>query len=349
MRYLIVAKNASVGIEGSAIVEPSGKFDHVIEAPTTDIRPGLINAHDHLHRNHYGRLGKPPYPNAFVWAQDIQQRYRRRIATGRRRPRREALLRGAWKNLFSGVTTVVHHDPWEPDFERGFPIKVARLQTADSIRAEAEIERIEPESRYCVHLAEGFDWAANEELAALADRQLLTANLIAVHCVGLDHTRSETLRSSGAALVWCPTSNLFMLDQTAPSALLRSGIDVLLGSDSLLTGAGNLLDEVRFARSTGAIGDDQLEQSIGSKAAARLGIPQPVLQPGSPADLILIEKPVLEASANDVALVIVDGVPRVASRALASSLSSLAPRVRRMTIASVTRWVNPEPEMGINQ
>lgn len=349
MRYLVIAKNAAVGVEESTIVEPNGSFDIVVEAPQAMIRPGLINAHDHLHRNHYGRLGKPPYSNASEWARDIQRRYRRRITAGRKRPRREALLGGAWKNLFSGVTTVVHHDPWERDFERDFPIRVVRIQTANSVRSEAEVGQISTRSRYCIHVAEGSDTSSNDELASLAERRLLTSKLIAVHCVGLDDSSSGALRRSGAAMVWCPTSNLFMLDRTAPRTLLQGGIDVLLGSDSLLTASGNLLDEIRFARNTGMLDDDQLEQSVGSKAAARLGVPEPSMQPGSPADFILIEKPLLEASAKDVALVVTDGVPRVAKRALAESLSPIAPQARPMTVASVTRWTNPEPAIGNDQ
>ena len=38
-------------------------------------------------------------------------------------------------------------------------------------------------------------------------------------------------------------------------SLLAPGVDVLLGSDSLLTGAGTLLDELRCARELGALSD----------------------------------------------------------------------------------------------
>ncbi len=121
MRLLIRARNREVAVEDGRIVAPTGGFDLVLTFPRADVAPGLINAHDHLHRNHYGRLGRPPYPNAYAWAADIQAREAERIAEGRTRRRREALLEGAWKNLFCGVTTVVHHDPWEADFEDGFP------------------------------------------------------------------------------------------------------------------------------------------------------------------------------------------------------------------------------------
>ena len=116
MRLLIEASNASVATENGKIIEPDGKFDCVVQSPG-EVRPGLINAHDHLHRNHYGPLGAPPYANARDWAADIQVRFAKEIARGRKVPRRTALLTGAWKNLLSGVTHVVHHDPWERDFD----------------------------------------------------------------------------------------------------------------------------------------------------------------------------------------------------------------------------------------
>lgn len=339
MRVLINARNGCVGVEAGTIVDARGRFDAVIDSPAADLRPGLINAHDHLHRNHYGRLGKPLYRNAGDWAADIQIRYQRRIAAGRRHPRRSALMAGAWKNLFAGVTTVVHHDPWERDFDYGFPLRVAKLTTADSVdRAQS----IDAETTYAIHFAEGTDAKAAGEIGELETRGLLTANLLAVHAVGVEADGIDRLRKAGAGVVWCPTSNLFMLGATAPEALLTSGIDVLIGSDSLLTGAGNLLDELRFARAHGPLSAAVLEHAVGEGAAARLGLDAPALEIGAPADLILIEKPIGEASADDVAMVMVGGVPRVASPELARTADRIAPGGRVQTVAGVTRWTNIE-------
>ena len=178
----------------------------------------------------------------------------------------------------------------------------------------------------------------NSDLDILAARGLLTANLLAVHAVGLTPPAIEQFRSSGAGLVWCPSSNVFMLGRTAPGELLKSGVDVLLGSDSLLTGSANLLDELRFARARAPLTDRDLEHAVGKTAAARLGLPAPALEPGSRADLILVTAPLLEARAADVELVMVGGVPRVASSQLAGSFSGFAAKARRKTVAGVTRW-----------
>ena len=164
MRIRIEAENRAVGVEGGRIVPPEGAFDVKLRIAGGELRPGLINAHDHLHRNHYGRLGAPPYPNAYVWGHDVQSRFAHRIAERRAAvSRREALLAGAWKNLFSGVTTVVHHDPWEPDFERAFPIRVVRVRVAHSLGFEPNFARAaapdpdDPEMPLSVHVAEGID------------------------------------------------------------------------------------------------------------------------------------------------------------------------------------------------
>lgn len=341
MRILINARNRSVAIEGSRIVPEGGRFDIVINRPNSEVQPGLINAHDHLHRNHYGRLGSGLYRNAYHWAADIQLRFARRIARGRRMPRREALLTGAWKNLFAGVTTVVHHDAWERDFDHSFPIRVARVACADSLGMDQRFIR----SRgvpFCLHVAEGLDHVAAHEVRELDERGLLDRWLVAVHGVGIAHRDVERFSRSGAALTWCPTSNNFLFGRTASQDLLKSGCDLLLGSDSKLTGAGDLLDDMRAARATGHVDDQRLEESVGRVAAARLGLPEPSLEPGSRADLILIDEPILKAASKHVALTVVGGIPRVANSDIARELGPLTDRGAQMCLGRLTRWANQQ-------
>jgi len=341
VRMLINARNRSVAIEGDRIVTEGGRFDLVLDCRDLEVRPGLINAHDHLHRNHYGRLGAGPYPNAYRWAEDIQVRYRRRIAVGRRLGRREALLAGAWKNLFAGVTTLVHHDKWEPDFDRNFPIRVARVASADSL---GMAERIEAPAGgpFCLHVAEGTDRTAAAEVEVLDSGGLLNKQLVAVHGVGIDETGAKRFERSGAALVWCPTSNHFLFGRTASLKLLESGIDVLLGSDSRLTGAGDLLDEMRAARAFGILDDKRLSDAVGFTCARRLGLPAPSLEPGSNADLILLGGPLTQARSEDVALTVVAGVPRVARGDIACRLGDLTEQGTTVKLAGVRRWINQQ-------
>ena len=345
MRLLLADDHRRVAIEDGAIVASDGGFDATLDCRGAIVRPGLINAHDHLHRNHYGRLGFPPYANAYRWANDIQHSCAGAIALGRLWSRRAALHEGAWKNLFAGVTTVVHHDPWEGDFDADFPIRVASIASADSLGMTGLPDGF-GDSLFCLHVAEGVDQPAAEEVRALYRAGLLRSNLIGVHGVGADADGIARWRAAGAALCWCPSSNLFLFGRTASADLLAGGVDVLLGSDSLLTGAGDLLDELCVARRLALLADDRLAAAVGATAARRLGLPAPDLAPGNAADLVVLSRPLGEARAADVQLVMVGGQPRVASADLAAILVPLFPGGRSVRRGALRRWVWGEIREG---
>lgn len=315
MRYLLESPDGTrIGVADGRICDPADRFDLTVPVPAGELRPGLINPHDHLHRNHYPRLGSPPYPDAYVWGKDIHERWGHVIERGRAFPRSDALLFGALKNLLGAVTSVVHHDPWHPMFDVGFPLRVVRVRVAHSLALDpglGDAETGDPTLPFCIHLAEGTTPEMAEEVLTLRERGWLNSDLIAVHGVGVDSAGVATLRSAGAAVVWCPTSNEFLLGRTAPAELLRSGIDVLLGSDSLVSAEGTLLDELRAARRLGLVEDAVLLDAVGALAARRLGLPAPELTPGRLADIVCLRRSPLEASPADVHLVVVGGQPRL--------------------------------------
>jgi cytosine/adenosine deaminase-related metal-dependent hydrolase len=163
-----------------------------------------------------------------------------------------------------------------------------------------------------IHLAEGVDAIAATEVEQLDRMGLLSPNLVAIHVVGPDAAGIERLCASAPGIVWCPTSNLFLFGVTAPRELLERCSEVMLGSDSLLTADGTLLDELRVARQLGVLSDHALVDAVNEVPARRLGLPAPALDVGAPADIIALRKPLLDAATDDVALVLVAGVPRSA-------------------------------------
>jgi cytosine/adenosine deaminase-related metal-dependent hydrolase len=346
VRLLIETRDAALGVEAGHVVAPAGRFDATLRVRDGVLLPGLINAHDHLHRNHYGRLGHPPYEDAYEWGHDIHHRFAETIALGRAMPRREALLRGAWKNLRAGVTTVVHHDAWEDAFDDDFPLRVVRIDTAHSLRLAPELPAATHGAPFAIHLAEGVSSAAADEVRELDARGLVTRDLLAVHAVGVDARGIQRLRTAGAAIVWCPSSNRFLFGRTVPAELLAPGIDVLLGSDSLLTADGSLLHELRVARDLGLVAHTRLCDAVGVTAANRLGIEPPSLNVGARADLIVLRRPLLEASEADVALVVADGVLRVAEPALIPALGAFAARGRIEIAGDVPRWIADQSSRG---
>jgi len=329
-------------VRGDRLVDPRGEVAPTVDLGPGELRAGLINAHDHLHRNHYPRLGAPPYPDAYAWGRDIHERDAETIARARRVDRRDALLFGALKNLVAGVTTVVHHDAWELAFDDGFPLRVAKVRTVHSLGIEPERAANpggDPGEPLCIHLAEGVTPPMAAEVHEASRLGLVNEALLAVHAVGVDQAGADVLVRGKTAVVWCPTSNVYLFGRTAPAELL-SRIDVVLGSDSLLTGAGTLLDELRYARAVGALDDERLTDSVGEAAAYKLHIERPVVAVGAPADLVLLARPLLEATCEDVRLVVVAGVPRIGDELYAALFDHMGVPVERLRVGRAVRLVS---------
>jgi hypothetical protein len=334
-----------VDIEGDRIVAPFGSPGLVLDLGPGELRPGLINAHDHLHRNHVQRLGRPPYANAYAWGEDLHGWFAGSIARSRAVPKPRALLFGALKNILGGATTVVHHDPWEEAFESGFPVRVPRIRHAHSLRLEPDLPAAvkgEPGtagSALAIHLAEGTDAPSAGEIRTAEQHGLLSDRLLAVHCVGVTADGIARLKRARAAVVWCPTSNEFLYGKTAPAALFSSGIDILLGTDALVSGEGTLLDELRDARRHNFLGDNQLEAAVSATAARRLGLPKPSLAPGSTADVIFLRRALFDARPKDVALVLVGGSPVLADEAFAHVFAKAGVAAEAITVGGVAKHV----------
>ncbi len=232
--------------------EASG--DVVVPLEGLCVVPGLINSHDHLEFNLFPRLGSPPYKNYVEWSEDIQKNDQPLIRQILRVPLRQRLLWGAFKNIFSGVTTVVHHNPYFWQFRIGFlPLEVYHpYQWIHSLRLEkrdlSNLLTTNKSIRF-IHLAEGTDSIARRELEELKQMNGLSADTILIHGVGLQDKDIHTMRNAGSGLVWCPSSNEYLFGATAPVEKMIGGIKVALGTDSTLTGSESLFEEMRVAKS----------------------------------------------------------------------------------------------------
>ncbi len=335
---------ASVAIrDGRIAAEPAPDSFGIGLGPGV-LLPGLINGHDHLFLNHFPRLGRPPYGNVYEWADDVQGRLADEVRVYRTLPRRDAYLFGALKNLAGGVTSVVHHDTWSAEGE-DLPLRVLRVRVLHSLGLEPDLARAvrgdaDTAGRpLCMHLAEGVDARAFAEVAQAHRCGLLGPDTLAVHVVAAGADDVDLLRRSGTAVVWCPTSNLHLYGHTVVPELLRSGVDVLIGTDSLLSGAGTLLDEMQTAQACGLTDDAALLDAVGATAARRLGVAPPSLAPGAAADLCFLRRPPLQARPADVALVVVDGVPRYGDAEFADLFARAGVQVDALQAGGVEKLV----------
>ncbi len=340
MKLRLVSESLTLDVENGRVVSRAGAAGLTLSVGEAEIRPGLVNAHDHLHRNHLPRLGAPLYASVYEWGQDLHEQFAPEIEARRVIPRERALLFGALKNLLGGATTVAHHDPWENSFARDFPVRVPRLSAVHSLGLDAASAATASSSEGCfaLHLAEGTDARAAEEVRTADRMGLLGPRFLAVHAVGADEDGIARLVRTRSAVVWCPTSNLFLYGRTAPPALLAE-VDVLLGTDALVSGAGTLLHELATARAMGLLSDARLAAAVAETAARRLGLAIPSFEPGAAADLVVLRRPLLSARPHDVALVLVGGRPALADAEFGDVFTALGVPAESLTVGGVPKLV----------
>lgn len=272
---------------GETNIDCSGQF----------IYPGLINSHDHLAFNLFPRLGEPPYPNAYEWGEDLHRRWGEIINTIGQIPIGYRLLWGAWKNLFCGVTQVVHHDQYSIRFRFGFPIKVLNRYTfAHSLKFERNLTKTLARRRegfpFLIHLAEGQDELSSSEVACLHELGGLDERTVAVHAVEISDDDIELLSKSGTTVVWCPSSNIYLFQKTAPIDKLLGRSLIALGTDSTLTGNATMFDELRTARQHSTLTAKELFCLVTDNPRSIFRLPSDAgqLEEGGKADLFLVPK-----------------------------------------------------------
>jgi len=218
------------------------------------VLPGLINAHDHLQFALFPRLGEGPYANATEWARDIYHPDHEPVHSQLTVPKEVRLIWGGLRNLIAGVTTVSHHDEYHSVFDRkDFPVRVIKnYGWAHSLEFTKDVRecfrRTPPGAPFLIHLAEGTDRSAAQEVFRLHELGALTDKTVLIHAVGIPPEGWDLIRRAGASVIWCPRSNLFTLGRTLDEEIRNSGVPIALGTDSPLTAEGDLLDEIQFVR-----------------------------------------------------------------------------------------------------
>ncbi len=317
--------------------------------------PGLINAHDHLEFGLYPNLGHGPYQNASEWAQDIQKRDSAIIAAQQSLSREVRLWWGAIRNLLCGVTTVCHHNPLHPELmDADFLIRVAsNYNWAHSLAMDPEVREkfaSTPEATpFVLHAGEGMDEAAAAEVFELDRLKVLDERTVLVHGLALGSEGVDLINARAATLVWCPSSNRYLFGRTHSHNIVARIRNVLLGSDSPLTAAGDLLDEVRIAHQEVGVSARELYRMVFERAAEvfRLHEGQGAIRPDAAADVIAVRdkglspaETIAGLSAGDIELVIVGGRVQLASEDIFRRLPpELSRDLRPLQVESTLRWV----------
>jgi cytosine/adenosine deaminase-related metal-dependent hydrolase len=295
------------------------------------IFPGLINAHEHLHVNTVPPLkNDQPFPNSYAWIAAFQAHFEEpAVIAALQVPKELRLRHGALKNLLAGTTCVAHHDPWHPALDAmNFPIALLRdfgwsyalgwPGYGPSVRES--FAATPADHPWMIHLAEGTDAIAQAELSELDQLGCLAANSILIHGVGLSEQDIGRVIASDAAVVWCPTSNHALLGRSLDPQRLFAAGRLALGSDSRLSGARDLLKEMRGIVARGELTPKQLLELVTTQAARILRMPsRGSLAPGAPADLVIVEdrggdkeRSLVDIDRSQIRAVVRNGVPCIA-------------------------------------
>lgn len=308
------------------------KRDKVLQFSNHYVYPGLINAHDHLEMNLYPRLGNPPYQNYLQWGSDIYKPKESPVKEIEKVDLKDRLMWGGLKNLISGVTTVVHHNPWNRFLgSSDFPVRVLKKYVwAHSLGFGKNISKSFPKDSttpFVIHAAEGIDEAAHTEIDSLKALGLLKKNTVLIHAVGATEKNIKLLHETQSSVVWCPASNYFLFNKTAPIKALKSAVKTALGSDSTLTGSLTLLDEIHFAAQTGLADSDEIYNQVTANPATIFNLSQPNISVNKAADLFVTPivnedyvQNLIYTQPSCIELVVVKGEVRLSNEAVAADL-----------------------------
>ena len=177
-----------------------------------------------------------------------------------------------------------------------------------------------PEQPWIIHLAEGTDAVAGGEFSQLVGLDCLAANTVLVHGVALTAADVGQLIDRGAAVVWCPASNLNLLGKTLNPRRLFDAGRLAIGTDSRLSGSRDLLDELRVAADHSDLAPVELFRLATSDGGRVLSMPEiGGLAAGQRADLLIARDSggdpyeiLLSLQRRDIRAVVRNGVPAIA-------------------------------------
>ncbi len=332
-----IIKDTNIQIKSSLLKDKKIQFD----CSDSIVYPPFINSHDHLISNWYPKAGFGKiYPNVNIWVEDMKktdsflERNKVWINDGTfdltEPTAKQIVLLGIYKNLFSGCAVVQDHIPKQkPSYYEDNPINVLEEYTQchslsmgnwwGGKSAVEEYANANSNIPFILHLGEGTDEVSKKCFPKLKELKLLKSNTLLIHGIALTGKQIKECAEAGTSICWCPNSNFYLIGETLDiDACLEYGANVVLGTDSTMSGSINLLEEIKFAhRKFPHIPLKQIFKMITTNAAKALMLPEEYgTISNNTSNLLLIKKHdqdpfrnLLQTQMEDIELFIHQGTP----------------------------------------
>ncbi len=361
-----VIKQASLIIKDNRITKISSKKNantgHIdVDLDGLLVFPGLINCHDHLLGTYFPRVGdRKPYLNWLMWDNDLKASpcyaERQQVESS------NLYTLGGYRHLISGVTSVQDHIPHfvQNMFKKEMPIRVIdKFTLAHSVGSFAlpwgegiEVEHKRAKENnipFIVHCSEGFDEETLQSVAILESKGALSEHTTLIHGIAFSDSDIQLLAKHKVNVVWCPVSNLYMFDVTAPiKKLIDAKINVVLGTDSPMSGSINIFEELYIAKNyyketySEELSSKLIVDMITTRAAKAMYLPQlGLIKEDNLADLLVID-----GRSNDpyecltgmgfanIMLVVIGGRPKYADESFIKLFEMLEIPYQKIKVAS---------------
>jgi hypothetical protein len=245
---------------------------------------------------------------------------------------------GCFRHLICGVTSVQDHIPHfvQDMFKEGMPIRIIddytvahsitsfALKWGDTVENEHSLAA-EKNVPFITHCSEGYDEETIRSVEVLNEKNALSKNTVLIHGIAFSPSDLNLLSRKSCNVVWCPASNIYMFEKTAPiKELLENKINVCLGTDSPMSGSINMFEEIYMAKKyyEQAYGEQLPDKEIvdmltknPAKAFSLHNLGK--IEEGKTADLVIINgdpadpyKSLVNMNYEDIMLVVIDGKPK---------------------------------------
>jgi len=303
--------------------------------------PPFINSHDHLISNWYPKAGDgKPYDNVSKWVVEMRntppflERNKVWINDGSfdltKGNAKLITELGIYKNLFSGCVVVQDHISKQKDeYYKDNPITIIKdysqchsLEMGNWWGGDdpiTEWQKTQGKMPFIVHLGEGTDQAAKRCFPTLEKMNLLQPNTMIIHGIALSHAELKKCAKNGTTICWCPESNFFLIGQTLDiKSCMEFGVNVVLGTDSTMSGGINLLSEIKYAHSKfPEFPLKEIFRMITANAAKALFLPKTYAElPHETANLLLLRKNnsdvfenIVQTNMGEIAFMMYEGKP----------------------------------------